>query len=134
MLASSYDEAKGLIMAISLLIIAVTGAIVLVILVWKGRGFVAQWREFKVTVNPQTLTEFSNKMDEVVKSVNGAKPPEPTLFQTVKIHTSQLRAVNQRLDRIDNKLSTKMESVEQVNRKLDLVMHHVGLSDNQSGE
>jgi hypothetical protein len=52
----------------------------------------------------------------------------------VKIHTSQLRAVNQRLDRIDNKLSTKMESVEQVNRKLDLVMHHVGLSDNQSGE
>jgi hypothetical protein len=74
-LASSYDEAKGLIMAISLLIIAVTGAIVLVILVWKGRGFVAQWREFKVTVNPQTLTEFSNKMDEVVKSVNGAKPP-----------------------------------------------------------
>lgn len=116
-------------MAVSVLIMALTGSIVLIVAIWKGRSFVAQWHEFKVTVNPKTMDEFSKKMDEVVKSVNNKLPSEPTLFETVKLHTKQLTAVNQRLSKIDSKLDNKIESLQQVSSKLDAVMHHVGLQE-----
>ena len=90
--------------SIALLVMAISGGMFLLFVAIKGRSFVAQWREFKITMNPQRLEEFSVKMDEVVKSVNNKLPDEPTLFQTVKQHTSQLQSVNARLSTIDAKL------------------------------
>lgn len=111
MYAATPDEWRSIILAVAVVIMSLTGAIVLILMVWKGRTVVAQWKELKVTMNPERLENFSTKvdqvakkMDEVVTSVNNKEHHEPTLYQTVKIHTAELRAVNRRLTQMDGKL------------------------------
>lgn len=55
--------------AITGFVMAITFATVLVIAAWKGRGFIAQWKDIKLTLNPHKLNEVTRKLDEVVTSV-----------------------------------------------------------------
>lgn len=101
MLATEFsDNAQS----IALVIMAVTGGIFLLAVAWKGRSFVAKYKQLELTLNPQRLEEFSTKMDEVVKSVNNKEDHEPTLFATVKLHTAQLSSMQRQLSQVNGKL------------------------------
>lgn len=101
MLATEFSDNMQ---SIALIIMAVTGGSFLLAVAWKGRSFVAKYKQLELTLNPEKLQEFSVKMDEVVKSVNNKAPEEPTLFATVKLHTHQLSSMQRQLSQVNGKL------------------------------
>ena len=107
------SETADLLKSIALVIMATTGGVFLIAVIWKGRTFVAKYKQWEVSLNPQRLEEFSNKMDEVVKSVNGKQDHEPTLFATVKIHTAQLSAMQRQLSQVNDKLDYLVTDLRQ---------------------
>jgi hypothetical protein len=107
------SDTAELLKSVALIIMASTGGVFLVLVVWKGRTFAGKYKQLEVSLNPQRLEEFSNKMDEVVKSVNGKQEHEPTLFATVKLHTLQLNVMQQQLSQVNGKLDYLVTDLRQ---------------------
>jgi len=115
MIASELSEE---LMAIAVLVMAGTAAVVLIIAAWKGRSFIAQWRDIKLTMNPAKLKEVTDKLDEVVMSVNNKAPDDITLFARAKLLEANQAEFRKDIDQV--KLSVKKTDLrtEMMDRKL----------------
>ncbi len=88
----------------ALIVFALTGLVVLVLAVSKGRSFVAQYKDFKLSMDPQSIREVSSKLDKVITQVN--KPNQSlTLMQRLNKVEADVVYVREKVDEFDGKFA-----------------------------
>lgn len=88
----------------ALIVFATTGLVVLVLAVLKGRSFVAQYKDFKLSMDPRSIREVSSKLDKVITQVNKSNQ-SLTLMQRLNKVEADVVYVRGKVDEFDGKFA-----------------------------